>query len=81
MNFGFTDVQSFLRTEVRRFVTQSSPLPRVRELIESPSSLGSDPNLWNQMSTLGWIGLRRPEKHGVAGLGRETLVVVLDETG
>ncbi len=81
MNFGFTDDQSFLRTEVRKFLAQSSPLPRVRELIESSSSLGSDPNLWNQMSTLGWIGLCLPEKHGGAGLDLETLIVILEVTG
>ncbi len=81
MNFGFTDDQDHLRSEVRKFLANSSPLPRIRELIESPSSPGSDPNLWNQMATLGWIGLCLPEKHGGAGLDLETLIVVLEETG
>ena len=81
MNFGFTDDQDLLRAEVRKFLDQSFPLPRVRVLIESPSCPGSDPILWNQMSTLGWIGLCLPEKHGGAGLDLETLIVVLEETG
>lgn len=81
MNFGFTDEQTLLRTEARKFLSRSSPLPRIRELVEAPSSVGSDRNLWNEMSTLGWIGLCLPEKHGGAGLDLETLIVILEETG
>ncbi len=79
MNFGFTDEQQLLRAEVRKFLDQNAPLEEVRKIVEMPA--GYDPNLWNRMGELGWIGLTMPEAHGGVGLDFVTLVVLLEETG
>ncbi len=79
MNFGFTDEQQLLRVEVRKFLDQNAPLEEVRKIVEMPA--GYEPNLWNRMGELGWIGLTMPEAHGGVGLDFVTLVVLLEETG
>jgi alkylation response protein AidB-like acyl-CoA dehydrogenase len=79
MNFGFSEEQDLLRAEVRKFLDQNAPLTRVREIVASES--GFDSGLWARMAELGWVGLCIPEKHGGVGLGLETLLVVLEETG
>ncbi len=79
MNFGFSEEQELLRAEVRRFLEQNASLERVREMTEEGG--GCDAHLWNRMAELGWVGLGMPEQHGGVGLGLETLIVVLEETG
>ena len=79
MNFGFTDEQQLLRAEVRKFLDQNAPLEEVRKIVEMPA--GYEPNLWNRMGELGWIGLTMPEAQGGVGLDFVTLVVLLEETG
>ena len=79
MNFGFSEEQELLRAEVRKFLEQNAPLERVREITEAGDS--TDPELWNRMAELGWVGLTMPEEHGGVGLDLETLIVVLEETG
>jgi len=79
MNFGFTEEQDLLRAELRKFLDQNASLERVREIVEQES--GNDPALWNRMAELGWVGLNIPDEYGGVGLGLETLIVVLEETG
>ena len=79
MNFGFSEEQELLRAEVRKFLDQTAPLERVREIAESGDS--TDIHLWNRMAELGWVGLTMPEAHGGVGLNLETMIVVLEETG
>jgi alkylation response protein AidB-like acyl-CoA dehydrogenase len=79
MNFGFTEEQELLRAEVRKFLDQNAPLDEVRKIVETAA--GYEPNLWNRMAELGWVGLTMPEAHGGVGLDFVTLVVLLEETG
>ncbi len=79
MNFGFTEEQQLLRSELRKFLDQNCPLEEVRKLAESPE--GYSRSLWQRMAELGWVGLVVPEEHGGAGLGWVDLAVVLEETG
>lgn len=83
MNFGFTDDQNLLRTQVQKFLSEVAPLPRVREIVESnrSDSPGFDRALWKEISALGWPGLALPESQGGSGLDLETLIVVLEEAG
>ena len=81
MNFGFTDEQELLRTEVRKFLDESCPLERVRKITEDANGPGFSRDLWQHIADLGWLGLTVPELHGGAGLGFVDLVVVLEETG
>jgi alkylation response protein AidB-like acyl-CoA dehydrogenase len=79
MNFGFTEEQELLRTEVRKFLDARCPLPEVRKLMESDAGYSAE--LWSELAELGWLGLTIPEAHGGAGLGWVDFVVLLEETG
>jgi alkylation response protein AidB-like acyl-CoA dehydrogenase len=79
MDFGFSEEQDLLRSEVRKFLDGRSPLERVRKVMETGP--GYDPDLWRELAELGWLGLTIPEGFGGAGLGWVDLVVLLQETG
>ena len=80
MDFSYSADQEELRTTVRRFLADKSPLAKVRSDVET--DLGYDPALWQQMSTqLGLPGLHLPEEHGGSGTGLLEPAVVLEETG
>ncbi len=79
MNFGFSEEQELLRSEVRKFLDEACPLEEVRKISESPE--GFSPELWKQIAELGWLGLTVPEEHGGAELGWVDLVVILEEAG
>ncbi len=79
MNFGFTEEQELLRSEVRKFLDDQCPMEQVRKIMESESGYSAE--LWTQLAELGWLGLTIPEEYGGAGLGWVDLVVLLEETG
>jgi alkylation response protein AidB-like acyl-CoA dehydrogenase len=79
VNFGFTEEQELLRSEVRKLLDERAPIARVREVAESEA--GFDREVWGHMAELGWVGLTIPEEHGGAGTDLVTLVVVLEESG
>ena len=79
MNFGFTEEQELLRDQVRRFMQETCPLTRVREVMSNET--GFDPEIWKHMADLGWLGLVTPEPLGGLGLKWVDLTVVLEETG
>jgi alkylation response protein AidB-like acyl-CoA dehydrogenase len=69
-----------LRAAVRRFVTERSPEPEVRRLMDT--ELGHDPDVWKRMAAqLGLQGLVVPEEFGGSGAGRVELGVVFEELG
>ncbi len=80
MNFAFSEEQEELRSSVRRFLEDKSPVSEVRRLMETTE--GYDPSVWSQMaSQLGLHGLAIPEEFGGSGFGYVELVVVLEEMG
>jgi acyl-CoA dehydrogenase len=81
MNFGFTEEQDLLRSEVRKFLAETCPLDQVRKITEDANGPGFSRDHWQHIADLGWLGLTVPELHGGAGLGWVDLVVVLEETG
>ena len=48
MNFGFTDEQELLRSEVRKFLDDNCPVEEVRKISES--SEGFSRELWKQIN-------------------------------
>ncbi|HEU0102053.1 MAG TPA: acyl-CoA dehydrogenase family protein [Mycobacteriales bacterium] len=80
MDFSYSADQEELRDSVRRFLTDKSPLAKVRADIAT--ELGYDQALWQQMSSqLGLPGLHLPEEHDGSGTGLLEPAVVLEEVG
>ena len=75
MNFGFTEEQNLLRDQVERFMQDTCPMSKVREL---SSRGGFDEALWKQIGELGWLGLLIPDTYGGLGLKCIDQVVVLE---
>ena len=68
-----------LQTSAREFMEDQLPKSRVLEIDDSES--GFDPNLWEQMSELGWSSLTIPEEYGGLGQGWVDLGVVSEVMG
>ncbi len=80
MNFAFSEEQEELRSSIRRFLEDKSPMTEVRRLMETES--GYDRSVWDQMANqLGLQALAIPEDYGGAGFTYVELIVVFEETG
>jgi len=79
MNFGLTEEQQILANVAERFLDEKATMPKVRDVMESPTGFDSD--LWSAMAELGWLGLTIGEDYGGAGLGWVDLAVLLETTG
>ena len=63
MNFGFSEEQELLRSEVRKFLDANAPLEEVRKISEDANGPGFSREVWKQIAELGWTGLIIPEEH------------------
>ena len=80
MNFAFSEEQEELRSSVRRFLADKSPVSEVRRLMETTE--GYDEAVWSQMGKeLGLQSLHIPEAYGGQGYSFVELIVVLEEMG
>ncbi len=81
MDFDFNDDQKALKDEVRRFLSDVSPLSAVRSLYNEPAA-GCDSGLWQRVaSEQGWCGTAIPEAYGGLGLGYIELCAIAEELG
>lgn len=76
-----TEEQTIIREQAKSWVTEQAPVRKFRELRDSASSAGFDPETWSAMIDLGWTGIIVPEQYGGSGLGYLTFGLVLEETG
>jgi alkylation response protein AidB-like acyl-CoA dehydrogenase len=77
-----TDDQELFRETTARFIDSRCPLPRVRELADTP--VAHDPALLGDAGELGWFALFVPEEHGggtVSGSAVRDAVIVAEERG
>jgi alkylation response protein AidB-like acyl-CoA dehydrogenase len=80
MNFAFSEEQEELRSSVRRFLEDKSPMTEVRRLMET--SEGYDTAVWKQMGEqLGLQAIAIPEEYGGVGFGYVELTVIFEEMG
>ena len=79
MDFSLSEMQELLRTSARDFLKNSVPKSVVRQMAEDEQ--GYTPELWRQMSEMGWTGLIIPEAYGGAGAGYMDLIILLEEMG
>ena len=81
MQLALTEDQELIAKTAADFVTEKSPITRVRELRDARDPLGFSKPLWKEMAELGWVGIPLPEAHGGAGLGLAELAVVMEALG
>jgi alkylation response protein AidB-like acyl-CoA dehydrogenase len=80
VNFAFSDEQEALRSSIRKFLTDTSPEPEVRRLMETAE--GYNPQVWQQMAEqLGLLALIVPTEYGGQGFSFLELIVVFEEMG
>ena len=79
MDLTLNEIQTMLQSSAREFMDDQVPKTRVLEIDDSES--GFDPNLWEQMSELGWPSLAIPEEYGGLGQGWVDLGVVSEVMG
>ena len=75
----FSDEQSMLLDTATEFFRDNSPIAYVREQLNTES--GFEKSLWQEMVTLGWLGLAVPESHGGSGLGLAEAVTIAEPMG
>ena len=80
MTFTLNDDARMLKETARDFFREQAPVSRLRKLRDGKKN-GRDPELWREMSALGFAGVIVPEEFGGAGLGYVALGAVLEEAG
>ena len=81
MELILTEDQELLAKTAADFVSEHSPVSRVRKLRDTKDPIGFSRTLWKHMAELGWLGIPFPESVGGAGLGFAELAVVLEALG
>ncbi|MDQ1429613.1 MAG: hypothetical protein QOF40_215 [Actinomycetota bacterium] len=82
MDLELSDDQELFRETTTRFIEARCPLPRVRELADTP--VAHDPAVLAEAGDLGWFALFVPEEFGggsVSGSPLRDAVIVAEERG
>ncbi len=79
MDFSLSEEQEMLKTAARDFLSKECPKSLVREM--ATDDRGYSPELWDQMTALGWPGLIFPEEYGGLGGSFLDLTVLAEEMG
>lgn len=80
MEFELSEEQVEFQKNIRRVISERSPLPIVREVVKTES--GWDAELWAQMSEqMGLPGLLVPEEYDGAGATLSEATLVMEELG
>ncbi|MFC1919757.1 acyl-CoA dehydrogenase family protein [Chloroflexota bacterium] len=79
MNFELSDRQKLLSKSIREFARRQVPDALVRDIDDGP--IGFSPDIWREMSSLGWTGWIFPEEYGGLGGSILDLAVMYEEFG
>ena len=79
MDLSLTEEQELLQTSARDFLRQECPTTHVRAMEEDET--GYSPELWKNITDLGWAGLMFPEEYNGSGYGFIELCVLMEEFG
>src|SRR6478672_2349872 len=77
MDFDFTEDQNMLRNLAREFLTEQSPVDKVRTVMAGEH--GYDATTYKRFIQLGMLPI--PEEYGGAGLGMIEQAILLEEMG
>ena len=73
-----TEEQTMLLETAENFCRERSPIARVRDsLVEE----AHDPQLWQEITDLGWLGVAVPEEAGGLGMGFASIVPIVESMG
>jgi len=79
MDFALSEDQEMLKTMARDFLEKECPEAVVRQI--ETDERGYSPELWRQISELGWLGISIPEEYGGAGGDAVDLMIIHEEMG
>ncbi|HET6774707.1 MAG TPA: acyl-CoA dehydrogenase [Acidimicrobiales bacterium] len=79
MSLAITDDHRALAATASDFLAKHGARAAARALLEEPTE--RLPPFWDELRTVGWLGLHVPEEHGGSGYGLPELVVVVEELG
>ena len=75
----WNDEQAMLADAAWSFVRARFPMETVRRLLESPD--GFERATWQEMGTMGWLGIALPEAYGGSDLGLGSLACIMEAMG
>ena len=75
----FTDEQQQLLQIAETFSADKSPIETVRRRLEAEQVL--EPELWQEIADLGWLGIAIPEEYGGSGLGLGEVITIVEPMG
>lgn len=76
---GFTEEQIDMLGAAERFCRETSPIEKVRKLIETEA--GYDEDVWKEIGALGWLAIAIPEAYSGVGLSLTEVVPVAEQMG
>ena len=79
MSIAITEDHTALADTAVDFLASRGSLAAARALLEAPDE--PMPALWDDLASLGWLGLHIPEANGGSGYGIAELVVVVEAMG
>ena len=81
MALVLNEEQQSLKDIAKEFLQKNAPVTHFREIRDTESKLGYDPELWKQMVDLGWSGILVPEEYGGFDFGMVGMGSILEEMG
>ena len=81
MALVLNEEQQSLKDIAKEFLQKNAPVTHFREIRDTESKLGYDPDLWKQMVDLGWSGILVPEEYGGFDFGMVGMGSILEEMG
>jgi len=79
VNLVLSEEQEMLKKAARDLLEERCPKSFVKQMEQDDK--GYSPELWEEMASLGWIGLVFPEEYGGSGMSFLDLSVLLEEMG
>lgn len=76
---GWSEAQTDLLEVATNFCRDKSPIKKVRSLLDDEA--GYDPDIWNEIAALGWLGITVPEDYSGAGLSMAEVTPVMEQMG
>jgi len=81
MPIAITEEHRSLAETTADFLAKRNARDATRALLAADAGAQSPPAFWQELASLGWLGLHVPEQYGGSGYGLEELAVVAEQMG